>query len=348
MAAQPHRPQIDRTQAAALAETHWGLTGELRELGSYADRNYLITCASGLRRVLKFSALTFEAREVVEMQIEALVHLGTRASASVVPHPVPSCSGAVLVEIEDLAGEPCTARVLSWIEGPLWSDLDADTLGSPRGAALRRSLGRALAQLALDLADFEHPGMHRSLRWNLCEAAWIADALEQLPAGPRRELVTDTLAEFQAHVLPHLPELPHALIHGDANDQNLIVGAEALVGLIDFGDAVAAPPICDLAVAIAYTGMIEDPLAGLAEVCAGYTQLRPLSPLELALLFDLVRTRLAVSVVCSAQAHAAEPDNTYVTASQAPAWSLLERLTSLGRVCVSEAIARACGQAPPR
>jgi 4-aminobutyrate aminotransferase-like enzyme/Ser/Thr protein kinase RdoA (MazF antagonist) len=326
------------TRVASLARDHWGLTGDLHELGSYADRNFLITSAEGTRYVFKLSG---DAREVVDLQTAALQHLSGRPSGSLVPRVLPTLDGEAQLLVFDDKDRACTLRMLSFIEGQLWSQLAAPT------PALRMELGAALGQLDLDLVDFEHPAMHHPVRWNLCEAEWIADELHVIAAGHRRELVVDALAQFRARVVPRLHELPRQLIHGDAHDQNLVAEASSLRGIFDFGDARAAPAICELAIALAYIGMVPEAVQACAEVCVGYDQCRPLSSLELDLLYDLVRMRLAVSVVSSALARASEPDNQHATASEAEAWSLLGKLTEFGRRAITKYIADACDLAVP-
>jgi 4-aminobutyrate aminotransferase-like enzyme/Ser/Thr protein kinase RdoA (MazF antagonist) len=326
------------TRVASLARDHWGLTGELRELGSYADRNFLITSDAGTRYVFKLSN---DAREVIDLQTMALQHLGDRGSGSLVPRVLPTLDGEAHMRVFDDNDRACTIRMLGFIEGQLWSELAAPT------PALRMALGAALGQLDLDLADFQHPAMHHSQRWNLCEAEWIADELHVIPAGHRRELVVDALAQFRARVAPRLHELPRQLIHGDAHDKNLVVEGSSLLGIFDFGDASAAPAICELAIALAYAGMVPEAVQACAEVCVGYDQARPLSSLELDLLYDLVRMRLAVSVVSSALARASEPDNQHATDSEVEAWSLLGKLTEFGRRAITRYIADACDLALP-
>jgi 4-aminobutyrate aminotransferase-like enzyme/Ser/Thr protein kinase RdoA (MazF antagonist) len=343
----PPRPQLDASRIAALAHEFWGLTpkrfGEPRELSSYCDRAYVITSATSTGERGHVLKLSVEPRELIELQVAALTHLAARPSAAMVPRVIPGRDGQALVPITDAAGQPCIAWVLGFIPGQLWSELPKAT------PALRRALGFALAQLDLDLEDFEHPRaiMRRATPWNLTQAEWIADELAAIEAGPRRELVVDALAQFRARVSPRLAELPAQLIHGDANDKNLVVDGDALRGIFDFGDAVAAPAICDLAIALAYAGMVADPIQALAEVCSSYHERRPLISIELDLLFDLIRARLAVSVTSSALARAREPDNAYVISSESQAWSLLGKLTEFGRRAVSKFVADACGIAVP-
>ncbi|WP_181233898.1 aminotransferase class III-fold pyridoxal phosphate-dependent enzyme [Enhygromyxa salina] len=340
----PPRPQLDASRIAALAYQLWDLAaseGGLQDLGSYDDCNYLITSRSLAGEHQHVIKVSVEPREIIELQVAVLRHLAARPSADLVPRVIPSRSGDALVSITDATGQPCIMRVLSFIPGQLWSALPAPT------PALRRALGLALAQLDRDLEDFEHPAMYRSTPWNLTEADWIADELGPIEAGPRRALIVDALAQFRARVIPRVPDLSCQLIHGDANDNNLVVASDELRGIFDFGDVCVAPTICDLAIALAYAGMVPDPIQALAEVCVGYHERRPLTPLELDLLFDLIRARLAVSVTSSTLARAREPDNEHSFSSEAQAWSLLGKLTEFGRRAVTKYLASACGLPAP-
>ena len=334
------RPTFAVPRLASMAREHWGLVGELSELSSYADRNYLLTTDAGARWVLKASS---DKRGVSELQTAALRHLADRPSAKLVPSVLETRDGQTQVASFDDVDRACTLWVIGFIEGQLWSQLAAPT------PALREALGAALGQLDLDLADFVHPAMHQSERWNLCEADWIADELHAIPSGHRRELVIDALAQFQARVSPRLLELPRQLIHGDANDKNIIVGRGEsnepyeLNGLIDFGDARAAPAICELAIALAYAGMVPEAVQACAEVCVGYHRRRPIWGIELDLLYDLVRMRLAVSVVSSALARKSDPDNEHALTSETEAWSLLGKLTEFGRRAITKYLGDACG-----
>ena len=75
-------------------------------------------------------------------------------------------------------------------------------------------------------------------------------------------------------------------------------------------------------------------------VVAGYHEVAPLDPRELALLPDLIRTRLAMSVAMAARQHTEQPDNDYLLISQVGIAALLDRLGAVA--------ARARAPAPAR
>ncbi|MFQ6007045.1 MAG: hypothetical protein ACE5OQ_16265 [Woeseia sp.] len=61
------------------------------------------------------------------------------------------------------------------------------------------------------------------------------------------------------------------------------------------------PKICEVAIALAYVVQRkDDPLKDCAAFLQGYNAVVPLGEAELAVLFDLIQTRLAVSIVIAA------------------------------------------------
>ncbi|MGH7506293.1 MAG: phosphotransferase, partial [Longimicrobiales bacterium] len=131
---------------------------------------------------------------------------------------------------------------------------------------------------------------------------------------------------------PLFDTLRTSVIHGDANDHNvLVVTADgrvpAVSGIIDFGDVVRSWTIGELAIGCAYAMLGEpDPLAAAAEVVAGHHEVAPIPEHELEALFPLICTRLCVSAVLAAHQRAAHPDNDYLSISEAPVRALLGRL----------------------
>ncbi|HEX4949773.1 MAG TPA: aminotransferase class III-fold pyridoxal phosphate-dependent enzyme, partial [Blastocatellia bacterium] len=72
----------------------------------------------------------------------------------------------------------------------------------------------------------------------------------------------------------------------------------------------------------------------------------PLTESEIAVLFDLICSRLMVSVVNSAQRKRLHPDDPYITISERPAWDALEKLTKIPPRFAHYTFRQACGFAP--
>jgi Ser/Thr protein kinase RdoA (MazF antagonist) len=143
------------------------------------------------------------------------------------------------------------------------------------------------------------------------------------------------LAAWQDRLAPladGLSGLRHGVIHNDANDHNVLVADDggSIGGLLDLGDAVWSVVVHELAVAAAYAALdAPDPRAVIAEVRAGFEEALPLEPGEAAVLVELVALRLCTRVALSAHQSSLDPDDPYLTVSEAPAWALLERLIAI-------------------
>ncbi|WP_323779180.1 aminotransferase class III-fold pyridoxal phosphate-dependent enzyme, partial [Leisingera sp.] len=212
---------------------------------------------------------------------------------------------------------------------------------------LIHEIGQVLGGSAKALADFKHEGLERDFKWDLMRAGWITDQLPCITNPARRAILNEIACEF-AKLAPVLAKLPKQAIHNDANDYNIMVAGELgdprhVSGLIDLGDMCAAPRVCDLAIAAAYIVLDHSaPEAALAALVAGYHSVCPLTPAEIDLIWPLLHARLAVSVVNSTLMAAEDPDDPYVTISQAPAWRFLEG-NSLHRGLLSARLRAACG-----
>jgi Ser/Thr protein kinase RdoA (MazF antagonist) len=122
-------------------------------------------------------------------------------------------------------------------------------------------------------------------------------------------------------------DLRRSVIHGDANDYNVLVDRDRVVGVIDFGDMVYSWTIGNLAVALAYVVLGKDkPFAAAQHVVDGYTQEFPLFTEEREVLWKLVRLRLAMSVCLAAYQLRQRPDNEYLRISQRAIETTLPRL----------------------
>ncbi len=87
----------------------------------------------------------------------------------------------------------------------------------------------------------------------------------------------------------------------------------------------------------------EDPLQGAGDFLAAYHGVFPLLPEELAVVFDLVKLRLAMSLAISFWRGGETPDNQYLKISQAPAIALLGRLSAINAAFAACALRAACG-----
>ncbi len=209
-----------------------------------------------------------------------------------------------------------------------------------------------LGEMDRALADFTHSAARRDFPWDLARAGELRDGLAQVKGPERRALAGRALDRFERQVVPALPRLRRQVIHGDANDHNVIVGdARALprpiAGLLDFGDMHHGLLVAEPAIAAAYAVLgEEDPLAALSAVVGGFHTEFPLEEAEVGLVLALASARLAVSVIVAATRARAGRDDPYTSVSEAPAWAALERLDSVHPRFADAVVREACGLPP--
>ena len=283
--------------AQAIAEKYFGIQASARELPSERDRNFLLTDSGGEKFVLKIANVR-EEREVLEAQNAMLSHLAGRVSFC--PRVVPALSGDQITVVEDHL-----VRVLSYLPGKPLATVENHS------AELFYDLGRKLGQLSCALVSFDHPALHRDFHWDLMKGPLIIEK-----HGPR--IKADNVRELVLSYQNFTGEkLRQSVIHGDANDYNVLVEGDKVIGLIDFGDVVYSYTVGDLAIAVAYVVLgKEDPFAAAAPVIDGYREEFELTSGELEALWPLVRLRLCMSVCIAAYQQEQHPENEYLGISQ--------------------------------
>lgn len=278
-------PALPLQSVATAVRDQFGLAGDYLPLVSERDQNFSLALDDGRRFVVKVTSLE-ETAATSDFQIGALLHLETAGIE--VPSVVRSLGGTTFGFIDAPEGRH-RLRVVSWIEGECLRAAGID-------ARLAGQLGQALARLDNALSDYSHPGDSPQLLWDLQRAGELASLLHFIDDDAIRRNIAQVIDDFAMRVVPAVPDLPTQVIHGDANPENILVTRDG-IGFIDFGDMVRAPRIFELAIAASYLRCPgDDPLHFIRPFIEGYNAAAPLLGGETALLFDLVRARLATTI----------------------------------------------------
>ena len=276
---------------------------------SERDQNFLITNSAGEKFVLKI-ANALEEPAFLEAQNVVLTHLANRISFC--QRLVLASSGEEVVTVQGYR-----VRMVHYLHGVPLAQVN------PQPPELLRDLGRKLGQLDRALADFDHAAVHRDFHWDLANGNRILDEYAKLVRDPElRELIGKHRVTFDS-------ELRRSVIHGDANDYNVLVDPDRseVVGLIDFGDMVYSYTVGNLAVALAYVVLDKpDPRVAARQVVQGYTSEFALTQEELAALWPLVLMRLCMSVCLAAHQQQQRPENEYLRISQRAIKAILPEL----------------------
>lgn len=320
-------PILPVAEVEEIAHEIFGLPARASELAGERDRNFHLQ-ADDSHYVLKVSNPA-EDWLVIRFQTEALLHIAAVDASLPVPRVIPTCSGEHEWILDCAGGTSLVIRVFSFLEG--------DPLHRIRSSTqLRRNLGNHLARLDLALRGFFHPAAGHELMWDIKHASRVRDLLAHIPDLSQRVLAGRFLDNFETHALPMLPRLRAQVIHNDLNPYNVLVEPgepERIAGIIDFGDMVHAPLVNNLAVAAAYQITSADhPLEAAADLVAGYHAVSPLEPAEIDILFDLIATRMVLTVAITGWRAARYPENrNYILRNNPQAWAGLESLTALSR-----------------
>ena len=353
------RPDFTTAEAETLARDRYGIRAGARELPSERDRNFLLRVPgdgrgvgrersdgardaeaerAGEAFVLKIGNAD-ESRASLEMQNAILACLtavgpdpegGLRAPF---PRVVPDLGGSSLAAVEK-EGVRYPLRLVTWLPGVPVARV------RPQRPELLRSWGGVLGRLNAALADFHHPADERGFHWDLRAAASIfEERVGSVQGKDRRGMLRRRMAGCEKRLAPLIPGLRTQVVHGDANDYNVLAnrvedtppggryGDRRVTGIIDFGDAMRTWLAAEPAVAGAYAMLSKrDPVGALAHLASGFHEEYPLAEEEIAAVFPLAGMRLCLSATMAAYQRSREPDNEYLSISEAHVWELLERL----------------------
>jgi 4-aminobutyrate aminotransferase-like enzyme/Ser/Thr protein kinase RdoA (MazF antagonist)/murein DD-endopeptidase MepM/ murein hydrolase activator NlpD len=312
------------SEAQQLARDLYGLDATATPLNGEFDDNFHLKTSENVEYALKIMRPGCD-RALVDLQVAVLHHLRDLPVPRTVNHRGNTARNAARSGSPAVETTPDGRFVwlLEWLPGRLWADY------RPHTPEMLANLGRMLGRVDRALEGFNDPAAHRELKWDLARADWINEYLHHIDDPKRRKLVQRAMLHH--HILAASFEcFRRGVIHGDANDHNIIVRDGKIAGLIDFGDVHYGAPVCELAIACAYAAFGEnDPLAAIQHVVRGYREEYPLTPAELEAVFPLILTRLAVSVTNSAYLKTLDPEHSYVAISETHAWDALEKLSQV-------------------
>src|SRR6185503_6578861 len=322
-----HAPSLSAADAERIARDHYGVNGRALPLTSERDQNFLIEGGDGRRLVLKI-ANALEDRAMLDAQQRALDHLASRGAPT--PSVIPTVNGVELTTITTAHREHAIWAV-SVLPGRPMSSM------ANRPQEFHFDLGRVVGSLGDALETFDHPAAHREFYWDVARARAIVEEHQHLVADEAlRRTLAKLTGEFDTRTRPLLDHLPLGVVHGDLNDNNILIArdnaacAARVSGIVDFGDMVYTYRIADLAIAIAYAILgSDDPLTVAAHVVRGFSSVRPPSDDDLSTLFGLVCIRLCASVCIAADQQRRRPDNAYLGVSQTAIGAMLPLLARI-------------------
>ncbi|PKU23756.1 phosphotransferase [Telmatospirillum siberiense] len=321
-------PDVSSDEAARMAWEFYGLKGSVALLSGERDRNFLIRPESGPSWVLKFIN-DAEPDAEADMQAAALDHLAGEPDGVAVPLGRMTCLDERVFHATTTAGLPVRGRCYSYLAGDL-------ALAHGLNDALRRSVGRTAARIAKALAGFHHASAARLNLWDLCNVGELAELAEELEPSAVSGMIGEFLRHFEMVTKPRLAGLRRQVIHNDLSRSNMLMEPgqpDRISGVLDFGDMIEAPLLCELAIAASYQLSGDDPLAALRMVVSGFAEVTPLEDLEYRLLLDFILARLIDRILISEWRARQFPENgAYILRSNREARDLMEKLVPVWRI----------------
>ena len=348
-------PAFSEEQAIDIAFNHFGLKAKVSNLLSERDQNFLLEVDGDKKYVLKI-ANSCEEHIVTDFQIQALIHIAKKSDLSInTPKILQSVDGRNSIMLETDTGVH-VARVVSYLDGMILGD-------SVPSTKLCRDMGRYLARLGFLLKDFQHPGSDNSHLWAMKEALKLREILSHIKNETTRNLVETVLEDFEKNALTIFDSIRWQVIHSDMHAYNIIVSernADKVAGIFDFGDMLLSPLIVDLAVAASYLRggksflrvVDGDPLSLITEFLYGYHQEIPLKRIEISILHDLIKTRLAATIsILDWRASFRDKDDAYSKTNSGEklvAELFLKKLSEIPRENATKIYTQVCASAEQR
>ncbi|MBN9241282.1 MAG: aminotransferase class III-fold pyridoxal phosphate-dependent enzyme [Mesorhizobium sp.] len=281
-------PRLTTGELEALLDRAYGLRGTLKPLSGERDQNLMVSAFDGRAYVLKI-ANAAEPPEALAFQTAALDHIAKVDPELPVPRTIAARDGSAIVPAPH-DGILFSARLVTHLPGQ-------PALEFRTTPAFRRATGRLVGRLDRALSGFRHGGGPSRMIWDLRHAADLADRIRFIADPARRALAERAMADFRGHTLPALSSLRRQVVHNDAHQNNIMRDPRsgAITGLIDFGDMVETQLVNEVAIAVAHQLYGEPDLLGVVgQFLSAYTAEMPLERQEIAVLFGLVKTRLAM------------------------------------------------------
>lgn len=288
---------------------------QIKQLGGYDNKNFLVI-GDGKKYIFK----TYNTNDISPELLEAENNIQNelnKMDSGAFAQPVNFKSG-VSVETHNVESRKVYCRMLTYSTGLFLDEVE-------HTEELFKSLGKFLAE-----TDSKLRGLHnltiiaKEWPWDVQYLSMNKAYLSDIENPKDRRTVSYFFQQYEQNVQPVAHKLRKALIHNDANEQNVLTTEGLVSGIIDFGDLAYTYQINEPAVAIAYACMDkEEPLKWASYIISAYNTVIQLEKIETDVLYYLIAARLVISVCNSAHSEKLNPGNKHVLVSQNQAWRML-------------------------
>lgn len=325
------RPNVSIENVKEILQSFYNVNvdkSKIFELNAYDDRNYWINLSeNGSSDVILKITNKEDSKnlEMINAQTNLLKYLSEKGFMC--PEPIKSSKGLFFpYKFQDTLH---VVRLFKFIPGLV---LDK----APKVNKLYYDVGQGIGQLNLAMQDFDNAVYkNHSHKWMLENCCNIREYLNIITDVNKKDMIERILNRFENNVLSLKSTFKQGLIHGDYNENNIIVKKinekeYKIHGVIDFGDVNYSFIIFDLAIAITYMLIHSGNITTGKYVLSGYKSVRKdITIAEKNILNICVQARLCQSLVNGAFAFSQDPGNEYLLSSQKTGWIILEQLYNM-------------------
>ncbi|CAF1069285.1 unnamed protein product [Didymodactylos carnosus] len=309
----------------------YGLTvSEIKQFVSYYDKNFLIRTRQ-LEESKEYLLKIHKSNSIVQYEAETklLEHLRDKNVAAPIPVKTLDSKWFHVLSISD--SETYIIRLFIYIPGTILFNCGQYTRN------LLKLLGDYVGKIDVALKTFHHSFYDDYIHdWSLLSFKNIThEQLLTIDNLEYRNIVKMIQKQFQTDIVDKKHLFQYGQIHGDINDQNIIINDtnDMIIAIIDYGDSHRSYYIFELAITILYVllfdeNTIEDLSYG-THVLKGYTKYIQFNQDELKVLPICIKARLCQSLINGLRAYKLDPTNTYVMTTQKLGWKFLMKLTMM-------------------
>ncbi|HWJ34751.1 MAG TPA: aminotransferase class III-fold pyridoxal phosphate-dependent enzyme [Steroidobacteraceae bacterium] len=322
-------PVFGVAEAERIARDVYGVAVSVRPLSGERDCNFHLRTAEAREYVLKIVDGAADP-QTTDCQVSVLRHLAEQDPSLPVPRIFATQTGADLGRVEQDSCSYATC-LMGYLPGQLLADVTLEP-------SLLVNAGETLARVDRGLQGFFHPALAQRIAWDVRRLPELIEFASYIEAADVRRNVESVFGVLKER-LSALRALRSQAIHGDCHAGNLLVdaAADAVCGVLDFGDMIHAPLILEPAVAMSelLTHALTPP-DELSPLLEGYARVRPLEAADIAVLFDLITARQAVTILLHAWRGRHDGNGARVLdKGAANAASSLDELLTLGRAALT-------------
>lgn len=265
-------------QARSLLR-HWGLPDQAPQLLKYRENAvFRVVFADGGRAALRLHRPGYHGRAALASELAWMADLGRQGI--LVPEPIPSVNGALVVTTETVDGVPRHADLIGWVDGAPLGETGRPLGQSPDALeAIFGAIGRQLARMHVAADRFDPPPAFERPSWNapgllgdepFWGRFWDCAGLD----AADRDFLSGLRDDLAGRLDALSGSLDTGLIHADLVRENIFVKHRS-IAFIDFDDCGFGFRLFDIATALLRNRAEPDyPLIRTA-LLDGYLAIRP-------------------------------------------------------------------------